>query len=140
MKKEFSNAWTASSQRRKQRKYRMNAPLHIKYTFMASNLSKELRKTMGKRNIEARKGDTVKVMRGRFAGKTGKIANVDLKKTRVTIEGLQNKKKDGTKVNVYFHPSKIQITELGEGRGKEKKIETKQTEIKQEEKNAPDKK
>lgn len=136
MKSKFSTSWKSSRQRRKQRKYQKNAPLHIKYKFTASNLSKELRKKIGKRNLEIRKGDTVKVMRGRFAGKTGKITSVDLKRIRVIIEGLQNKKKDGTKVNVYFHPSKIQITELGEARGKEKKTETKpeKSEIKPEEK------
>ncbi|MFH1711292.1 MAG: 50S ribosomal protein L24 [Nanoarchaeota archaeon] len=125
MKKKFSTKWKASSQVRKQRKYRFNAPLHIKQKFMASNLSKDLRKKMEKRNIEVRKGDVVKVMRGKLAGKSGKVASVDLKKQRVTIEGLQNQKKDGTKINVYFNPSKIQITDLGEGRnkGKEKKVQ-----------------
>jgi large subunit ribosomal protein L24 len=133
MKREFSRAWISSSQRRKQRKYRKNAPLHIKYKFMAANLSKELRKKQGARNIEVRKGDTVKIMRGKFAGKSGKINSVDLKKTRITVEGMQAQKKDGTKVNVYFHPSKVQITSLGEGRaGKEKK--EKKTEVKEENK------
>ena len=103
MKKDFSTAWKASSQVRKQRKYKFNAPLHIKQKFMASNLTKELRKKMGKRNVEVRKGDIVKVMRGKLAGKSGKVANVDLKRERVTIEGLQNQKKDGTKINIYFH-------------------------------------
>jgi len=125
MKSKFSTSWKASSQVRKQRKYHENAPLHIKQKFMASNLSKELRKKMGKRNVEVRKGDVVKVMRGKSAGKTGKVANVDLKRERVTIEGIQNQKKDGTKINVYFHPSKIQITDLGDGRNKnkEKKVQ-----------------
>jgi len=125
MKKDFSTSWKSSSQVRKQRKYQANAPLHIKQKFMASNLTKELRKKMGKRNVEVRKGDIVKVMRGKLAGKSGKVANVDLKRERVTIEGLQNQKKDGTKINVYFHPSKIQITDLGEGRNKnkEKKVQ-----------------
>ena len=132
MKSKFSTAWKASSQVRKQRKYRFNAPLHVKQKFMASNLSKELRKKMGKRNVEVRKGDIVKVMRGKSAGKSGKVANVDLKRERVTIEGIQNQKKDGTKINVYFHPSKIQITDLGEGRNKNK--EKKVQEIKAEDK------
>jgi len=125
MKKDFSVAWKSSSQVRKQRKYQANAPLHIKQKFMASNLTKELRKKMGRRNVEVRKGDIVKVMRGKLAGKSGKVANVDLKRERVTIEGLQNQKKDGTKINVYFHPSKIQITDLGDGRNKnkEKKVQ-----------------
>ena len=45
-------------------------------------------------------------------GKKGKIAGIDLKRARVWIEGIQKQKKDGTKVNVYFKPSKLQILEL----------------------------
>ena len=51
-------------------------------------------------------------MKGEFKKKTGKIALVDLKKTRVSIEGIQRTKKDGTKVNVWFNPSNLQIQEL----------------------------
>ncbi len=130
MKKTFSTSWKSSRQVRKQRKYRFNAPLHIRYTFMASNLSKELRKKLGKRNIEVRKGDIVKIFRGKFSGKSGKITNVDLKKTRITVEGVQGQKKDGTKINVYFHPSKVQITTLGEGRNTKEKSENKTEEKK----------
>ena len=131
MKKEFSKAWIGSRQVRKQRKYRENAPLHIQYKFMASNLSKDLRKKLGTRNIEVRKGDKVKVMRGKFAGKDGKVARVDLKKTRITVEGLQRQKKEGTKIEVFFSASKVQIIELGDGR---RKMKQEKTEVKPENK------
>jgi large subunit ribosomal protein L24 len=154
MKKEFSKEWIASSQTRKQRKYRANAPLHIKRNFLASNLTKELRKKHGMRNVEVRKGDNVKIMRGEFKKKTGKVADVDIKMTRLTVEGLQRKKKDGTKINIYFHPSNVQITNLAEDKQrfaapkapelKEQKTESKETksEAKAEKggKNAPNKK
>ncbi|MBM3233841.1 50S ribosomal protein L24 [Candidatus Pacearchaeota archaeon] len=129
MKQKFSTAWKSSRQTRKQRKYFENAPLHIKYKFLSANLSKELRKKHG-RNIEARKGDSVIIMRGKFRKKKGKISKVDLKRTRIAIEGIQRQKKDGTKVNVYFHPSKIQIIELVERKIKQNK----------EKQNAPEKK
>ena len=51
-------------------------------------------------------------MRGSFKGKKTKINSVDLKNTSVTLENIQRTKKDGTKVNVYFHPSKLQIITL----------------------------
>jgi large subunit ribosomal protein L24 len=123
MKKEFSTEWKASGQTRKQRKYLANAPLHTRQNFVSANLSKELRKKVGKRNIAIRKGDSVKVMRGKFRGKTGKVGKVDLKKSRITIEGIQRQKKDGTKVNVYFRPSKVQITEMVERKRKIKKTQ-----------------
>ena len=112
MKQDFSMKWKASEQVRKQRKYRANAPLHIQSKMLGSHLSKELRKKHETRAIGIRKGDEVKVLRGNFKGKTGKIGIVDIKKQRVTIDGLQNKKKDGTKINVYFNASNLMITNL----------------------------
>jgi len=112
MKKEFSNHWIASKQTRKQRKYKANAPLHIRHRMLSSNLSKDLRKKYGKRSFPVRKGDSVKIMSGAFKKKTGKVDVIDLKKLRVSIEGIQRTKKDGTKIHVWFSPSKLQIKEL----------------------------
>src|SRR3989338_8610005 len=102
MKKNFSISWKESRQPRKQRKYLAKAPLHIRHKFLASNLSKELRKKYSRRSFPARKGDNVKIMSGKFRGKTGKISGINLKKSRVSIENVQVQKKDGTKIKVYF--------------------------------------
>ncbi len=112
MKQKFSKSWKASSQPRKQRKYRANAPLHLKKKFVSVNLSKELRKKHEKRNIPVRKGDTVKIMRGKFKGKQGKVTVVKLNISKVIIEGIQVKKQDGSKVNIKLQPSNLQIIEL----------------------------
>ncbi|MBI2047318.1 50S ribosomal protein L24 [Candidatus Pacearchaeota archaeon] len=112
MKKAFSTQWKGSRQPRKQRKYRAKSPLHIRHRFLSSNLSKELRKRHGRRSIEVRKGDSVRIMRGEFKRKTGKVDRVDLKRTRINIQGIQRAKKDGTKISVWFAPSNLQITEL----------------------------
>tara|TARA_Y100000310_G_scaffold318436_1_gene372491 strand:+ start:420 stop:932 length:513 start_codon:yes stop_codon:yes gene_type:complete len=112
MKQKFSSTWKASKQPRKQRKYVANAPIHKKKKFVSVNLSKTLRKTQGKRNIIVKKGDTVKVMRGKFKKKQGKILEVKLKKAMVTVEGVQVKKQDGSKINVNLRPSNLQVVEL----------------------------
>ncbi len=112
MKKEFSKHWKSSKQPRKQRKYLANAPLHIRRKFLSVNLSKELRKKYNRRNIPVRKDDVVKVMRGRFKGKQGKVLEVNLKTSRVVVEGIQIKKQDGSKADVKLHPSNLQIIEL----------------------------
>lgn len=112
MKKEFSNAWIGSKQPRKQRKYLANAPLHIRHKLISVHLSKELRKKYGKRNFPVRKGDSVKVMRGEYKKKTGKIEQVNMRKLKILLEGVYKSKKDGTKVKVYFQPSNLLITEL----------------------------
>ena len=112
MKSKFSLSWVSSKQPRKQRKYRYNAPLHIKHRFLNANLSKELRKKYGKRSLPLRKGDEVLIMRGSFSKKKGKIATIDLKRSRTTVEGINRKKIDGAKVNVYLDPSNLQIQTL----------------------------
>jgi len=112
MKQKFSLKWKASKQPRKQRKYRARAPLHLKYKMLAAHLSKDLIKTYKKRSMPLRKGDNIKVARGTFKGKQGRISTVNTKKTIVYIEGIQKTRKDGTKVNMPFHPSNLIITEL----------------------------
>ena len=109
MKQAFSTHWLSSKQPRKQRKFAANAPLHVKHKFLSANLSKELRKKYGKRSLPIRKGDEVIVMRGSFKKKKAKIATIELKRTRVALENIQRTKKDGTKVNVWFAPSSLQI-------------------------------
>ncbi len=112
MKKNFSVSWKASRQRRKQRKYIFNVPLHLRRQLFAANLSKELRKKYHCRNLQLRKGDVVRIMRGEFRDKKGKIIETDTKRIRVYVEGIQHAKKDGTKINVPLKPSKLQIIEL----------------------------
>lgn len=112
MEKRFSKHWIKSKQPRKQRKYRFNAPLNIKGKFLNCHLSKELRKKYQRRNMRVRKGDTIKIARGSFKGKTGKVERVNVKKTKVYIVGIELIKKDGTKTVVSFEPSNLIITEL----------------------------
>jgi len=132
MKKKYSKKWVGSIQPRKQRKYRANAPLHIKHKLMSVHLNDLLRRKYKKRNFPIRKGDSIKIMRGEFKSKTGKIENIDLKKLRVSITGINRTKKDGSKVGVYFNPSNLQIQELNlDDKNRIKAIERKQTEKKE---------
>ncbi|MFH1823401.1 MAG: 50S ribosomal protein L24 [archaeon] len=112
MKKKFSTKWKGSKQPRKQRKYRHNAPKHIKSKMIKSNLAKELRTKYGKRNFRVRKKDVVKVMRGIFKGKKGKVTEINVKRELVFIENIQKTRKDGTKVPIGINPSNLQIQEL----------------------------
>ncbi len=123
MKKKFSKHWKSSKQPRKQRKYAANAPLHLKRKLLSVNLSKELRKKHGKRNIPLRKGDVVKIMRGKFKGKQGKVTDAKTKMRKIFIEKIQIRKKDGSSVNVPLKASNLQIIELNtEDRKRMKKM------------------
>lgn len=112
MKKKFSLKWKKSKQARKQRKYRYNAPLHLKQKFVHVHLSKELKKKYKTRNLGLRKGDKVKVMRGQFKKHAGTVERIDLSKTRVYLSGIEITKKDGNKTTYPINPSNLQITEL----------------------------
>ena len=112
MNKKFSIAWRGSKKPRKQRKYRLNAPLHIKQKFIHSHLSKDLRKKFDKRSIGLRKGDKVKVLRGQFKKHEGKIEEIDLKKTRVFVSGVEVSKRDGAKKMLAIHPSNLVIIDI----------------------------
>lgn len=138
MKREFSSVWKSSKQPRKQRKYRAKAPLHIKAKMLGANLSKDLRIKHGRRSISVRKNDIVKIMRGKFKKKQGKVLSVETQKSRVRIEGITIKKMDGSKVEVPIQASNIQIIELNSDDKKRIKQKVKKVETKKE--NAPQKK
>ena len=125
MKKKFSTAWKASSQPRKQRKYRANAPLHLRKKFVSVSLSKSLKKNSEHRNIPVKKNDKVKIIRGKFKGKSGKVLSVDLKYSKIIVEGIQVTKQDGSKANIKMQPSNLQIIEMTDRKPKEVKKETK---------------
>jgi large subunit ribosomal protein L24 len=112
MNKEFSTKWVSSTRPAKQRKYRYNAPLHIKHKFLSVHLSKELKAKYGRRNIVVIKGDKVKVLRGQYKGRENKVERVDIKSTRVYITGIDRQKKDGSKSIIPLQPSNLMITEL----------------------------
>jgi large subunit ribosomal protein L24 len=112
MKKTWSNKWVSSKQPRKQRKYRHNAPLHIKHKLVSAHMSPELRRRYNKRSLPVRKGDEVEIMRGSSKGLRGIVERVDLKKCKVYIENIKVKKVDGSEVLKAVEPSNLKIISL----------------------------
>ena len=112
MKSRFTKTWKASTQPRRQRKYRYNAPIHIKRKFLSVNLIKDLRVEYGTRNMIVRKSDKVKVLRGNYKGTESKISDVDVKKGIVFLDGIEHTRGEGNKTRIPFKPSNLQIVEL----------------------------
>jgi large subunit ribosomal protein L24 len=102
----------ASKQPRKQRKARYVAPIHVRGKFLSAPLSPELRKKYGRRSFRVVTGDTVKLLRGDFAGDEGVVDAVDGKKGKVLVHGASVTKADGTEVPRPIDPSNIQIIKL----------------------------
>jgi large subunit ribosomal protein L24 len=119
----------------KQRKAVYEADLRLQGTNMSAHLSKELRTRHGARSVPVRVGDTVKIMRGDYVGKTGNINQVDRKRNKVYIQGVMRKKTDGKEAFLAFRPSNLLITALdAKDKKRFKKSSTKQAPAKHPEK------
>ncbi|HEX2065609.1 MAG TPA: 50S ribosomal protein L24 [Candidatus Thermoplasmatota archaeon] len=103
---------TITSQPRKQRLQRLTAPHHLARKQMASHLSEELLLKYNRRSLTVIKGDEVKMMRGDHKGTTGKVLAIDSRFRKVTVEGITNKKADGTEVALPVDPSNLLILKL----------------------------
>ncbi|AEH61072.1 ribosomal protein L24 [Methanosalsum zhilinae DSM 4017] len=101
-----------SKQPRKQRKGRYNAPLHIRQKYLRAPLSKDLREKYGRKSARVAVGDTVKIACGDYAGITGEVEEVSLKRGTLSVEGAISIKADGTEVARPIHPSNVIITKL----------------------------
>jgi len=97
---------------RTQRKFRAQAPLHIKQHFLHAHVSKELRASMKKRAVRIKKGDKVKILRGQFKGKEGNVVDVDLTKRKIRIGGMTHRKARGQEVLMPIDPSNVVIIEM----------------------------
>jgi len=110
MKQQWSAEWKSSIQPRKQRKYRHNAPLHVRHKFLGARLSSEYVRQFGRKSLPVRKGDEVRMMRGSSKGLKGIVDRVDLKKSKIYVEGIIVKKVDGSEVMKALEPSNTLIT------------------------------
>ncbi|WP_122091343.1 50S ribosomal protein L24 [Halalkalicoccus subterraneus] len=101
-----------SKQPRKQRNEAQNAPLHERHKQLHATLSDDLRDEHGVRRARVNAGDTVEVMRGDFAGETGEVASVDLKRGVVHVEDAVLEKADGEEISRPMEASNLRITGL----------------------------
>lgn len=101
-----------STQPRKQRKEREQAPLHKRNKYVRATLSDELREEYGTRSVRVSEGDTVEIMRGDYAGEEEEVLRVDLTETKVYIEDVTVEKTDGEEVPRPVDASNLRVTEL----------------------------
>jgi large subunit ribosomal protein L24 len=79
---------------------------------MHAPLSKGLSAQYGFKTAALRKGDTVIVSRGDYKGHEGKVGSLIMSKNKITVDGVNIKKMDGTNKLVQISPSKVTITKL----------------------------
>lgn len=101
-----------STQPRKERKALHNAPVHVKRARIASHLDETLLLKYNTRSATLRVGDTVRIMRGEYAGTSGKILSVNTRTGKVTVDGVTVSKAKATQVARPLDPSNLVITKL----------------------------
>jgi len=102
-----------SIQPRKQRKFRYNAPLHLRKKMVGVHVSKELRAKLGtaRRSVPAHRGDKVKLMRGSKKGHIGKVLEVELHDLKVYVEGVTQRNAKGVEKLMPVDPSNLLLLE-----------------------------
>jgi large subunit ribosomal protein L24 len=79
---------------------------------LSARLSDDLTKNHGVRRLPVRSGDSVRVMRGDFAGLEGKVQRVDYSNGRIFVEGMTREKSAGVSSQLPVHVTKVRITNL----------------------------
>jgi large subunit ribosomal protein L24 len=85
---------------------------HKREKLLGANLSENLREQHSRRSIRVAKGDTIRILRGEYAGIEGKVEKVNTVRSTLSIEGVQREKIRGGKVKVQIHASNVQIISL----------------------------
>ncbi len=89
--------------------------LHRRRKLLAVPLSPELKGKYGCRSLPVRKGDRVKLTHGDFKGLEGEVTEVDLKRSRISIDSVKTTKADESEVPQFVHPSNAMIIRLAAG-------------------------
>jgi large subunit ribosomal protein L24 len=108
----WSKEWKSSTNPTKQRKYRENAPQHVKDKLVSANLSHKLRDELGTRNIPLRRGDQVEVVRGDEKGEEGIISSIDRDSQKVYVNNITVTRNNGTESEIPLRPSNLQVKAL----------------------------
>ncbi len=98
------------SKQRKRNIYKTN--IYGKRKLLVARLDKPLLKTTSKKRLTVRKADTVKILRGKYKGKSGKVEKVSYTKAKVYIKDIKQTNSRGQDKLIPFNASNLVIIEL----------------------------
>ncbi len=104
-----------STKPRTQRKRLHDAAIHRRHKLLAAHIDPSLSqksKLRLPRALPVREGDVVRIMRGGFRGKEGKIVSVDSRSGTAVVEGITIEKVDEKKVPRPIHASNLMIVKM----------------------------
>ncbi len=79
---------------------------------LVSRVSDDLYQKHRVRKLSVRTGDSVRIVRGDFAGLEGKVETVDYSSGRLYVEGMTREKAAGVASKLPVHVSKVLLTNL----------------------------
>jgi len=97
---------------RRQRRALYNAPTSERRRRMTVPLSRELRRRFRRRNVPVRKGDTVRVLSGSFAGREERVARISRRDYSVTLDNVTLKTAEEKLKPLALRTSHLVITHL----------------------------
>jgi large subunit ribosomal protein L26e len=112
-----------ASKRRVQRKLQLGAPSSVKRKLMSSHLNKLLRDQYKIRSLPIKRGDEVKILKGKGKGKSGKVVQVYRKRNVIYVDKVQRDKQNGQTVFLPIKPSYCVIEKLLINKDRTKTIE-----------------
>jgi large subunit ribosomal protein L24 len=89
-----------------------NAPLHKLGKIINARLSDDLRTKYAFKTVRIKKGDSVKIVRGEYAGVEGKVTGVNVENGTISVEGVYRERVKGEQTPVMITASKVMITSL----------------------------
>ncbi len=98
------------SKQRKRNIYKAN--IYGKRKLLVAKLDKPLAKTTNKKRMTIRKGDTVKILRGNYKGKSGKVEKVSYTHAKIYIKDIKQTNSRSQENMIPFNASNLIITEL----------------------------
>ena len=112
-----------ASKRRAQRKLQLGAPSSIKRRLMSCHLSKTLRAEHKLRALPIKRGDEVKILKGKFKGRGGKVVQVYRRRNVIHVDKIQREKQNGQTVFCPIRPSYCIIEKLLNNKDRKKTID-----------------
>jgi len=98
------------SKQRKRNIYKTN--IYGKRKLLVAKLDKPLLKTTTKKRMTVRKGDTIKILRGKYKGKSGKVDKVSYTKAKIYIKDIKQTNSRGQDRLIPFNASNVIIIDL----------------------------
>ncbi len=112
-----------ASKRRTQRKLHFSAPSSIKRKLMSCHLTKTLRTEHKLRALPIKRGDEVKILKGKMKGKTGKVVQVYRRRNVIYVDKITREKQNGQSVFLPIRPCNCVIEKLLNNKDRKKTIE-----------------